>query len=1435
MANSLGQVSIDVLANIANMVSDLGRAQQENAKAARAMQKQWDDFGRGVKDTLGNIAGALGLAFSVDKFVEMGRASIELGDQLNKMSQKIGVSVENLSALRAQAQLSDVGLEDFGASMAKLARTATEAAAGSKQQAAAFQSMGVSVTDVTGRMRPMQQILQDVAGKFAGYADSASKTALAQQLFGKSGAQLIPLLNELGEKGFAEVVKQAEAYNQVIGGEQAKQSEEFKDNLTKLEQAASGFANAVMKELLPSLVSLTGDMDEAAKTNDRYSSSASGVVTIIKAMILAFGAIKEALSTAVTILIGFYDAVASSFSAAGQIVAAWATATKERIKAAFTLDGDAFSKAGDQYAAQLAKIGTSVAARFKSISSNITSASASSIDGVVKQYQKLFGAFSNVASGFDTTAKKARDGKAPIVDAGNAADKTAQQALALAQAWDKVNNDLDTLAGKLGGPAAQAQADYSKGLRQLETDMEALAIAGGNVADIIPLWQHGEEMLAQILQQTSDKIKAQQDIVGNLAQEYANDERLVGLSGDAHKTMEEIIKAETEARSLYEQHLRDTPALTEQEVASIKRLSEAHLEYEHTVENSKKVQEDWVNIWKTGFDQLADDIGKFFTGQIDSWSSFGDELVNIAKQIVASIISQFVKLSIINPIMNSIFGSAAGGTGGGLLPTMNSIAGGMFSGGGANTASSGGYTQSSTGDFSFISMGRQLWQGFQGGYSSFFSGADAYTMGPPTVGGSTSSYYGGGYTSGFGQALGIAGGVYAGYNRYQQSGGGIGGVAGGLAYGYGTYAAGAGLATVAATGSLSAGLAAIPVVGWIAIAAMLVDMISGGKLFGTKGKFNFGEQAINIGPQGATVTAGYDLKGQKPLFGGSTHSWQTLTPDQASIDAANQFFESLKSQTEDFAKQFGVTMGDVVGGQFIATFDKKGNVTKTESTVLGKTYSEDQQAFQTRLAAENMIAVLNQIDKGLSDAVEQYRQSADQLMAVTQALAGAEAYIQQGGSFLALGTDQSLTALLKLAQGAQQFGESIDQTIQRLEQAQAQYDQFVGQFKPQPTFASNFQQVLAGIDTQLQQNIAQANAYARAAGAEGAATQDLANIHAYAAQQFAAAVAQLKAASNSLAASLGYALPNNIDDINNEIAALEGKANSGGRAIGGFGNAMTTAAQRATDAMNLLLGDLSPLNDQQKLQQALAGLRAGTVSQQQVLEIGRRLYATGSDYAALFAQVQAIGDHTGGRPGGGASGGGGGGGLSAADQQRLHDLQERRTQLQEAQRHADSLQLAQNVADIVSATGETIDQALADLGIDNKGLQQFIQDLGLKDKAGFDAFIESLEKQTDSAGDNTRDIAGRLDTTNELLTEIRDGLNPGGHSTHGTPNADDAIARDPTGHGGHARPGAAGATSQDVQENTQQIRDLNRNLRDRSGAGSRTTRGNNPALPARVR
>ena len=1342
MSDTLGKFAIDLEARVAQLETDLGRAARIVQQQARAMQKTMNDAANGIADGFMRAADLIGVAFTADKLIEMGKASIDLGDQLQKMSQKVGIGTESLSTLRVEAQLNGVQFGDLGGAMAKLARTATEAATGNKQQAATFKAMGIQVETTAGQMRPMQDILSDTAKRFASYQDGAAKSALAQQLFGRSGAELIPLLNALGAQGFGELAKQAAAYNQVMGPEQAKQSQELNDNFTKLGFATSGFANAVLKQLLPGMVQLTDQMAQAAKTTDGYASSAGGVATTAKGIVFALLAAGNVISGVATTIFALYDAIASTFTAAMRLIVAWGAGVRDTIASAFKLDSAGIAQARANFAAAAAAIGSSFSTAMQGVKAGLSGGLQDAINDTKRDFNDLFGTFSNVTSGAATTAGALKKFHPPLVDDASAAQKLAKDLYTLQQFMDK-------LAGNIGGPYEKAWAKYGAALDEADKLAKKFAADGMASATVQKFIADATKLATDALSDQIDATGAIDRVLAQANSELDKHREVLGMTVEQQKVYDTYTQLMTAADK---DLLSVMGPLTEAQQARLDGLHAIAAQIVATDEatkNSQQVAQDWARVWQQAGDGIIDTFSKVLV----EGGSLLNGLKSIAQQTVEAIIAYFARLAVINPILNSIFGAV----GGSLLPTLaNAAVGGAASsaiaGGAANfTSTAAGATQFSIMQpATWIVAGKNLWAGFQ-------SGANAFTMGPPTAAGSTTSFVPG-YQSGFGQALGIAGGIYAGYNRYQSAGGGVAGAAGGAAYGVGTYFAGAAVSTGLATGSLAAGFAAIPVVGWVALAAMAVDYLSGGKLFGTKGKLDSSQTSIDVGAAGVDLAQSYTLKGQKALFGGSKYTTVSVTPSAEAEAAAQSFFDALKKDQDQFAKQFNAKVGDLVGGTFTETFDKNGNSTGTTDTVLGKTYTgETQDQFGQRLIDENRIAILGTFDSALSGMLDQFRGNVDSLTQVTQGLAETEAAFQGGAHLLALGSDQTLSAMLKLAEGMQQTGETIDQTFDRILQAQAQYDQFVAQFKPPKLYVDDFEAAFAGINDQMASNIAQANALAKAAGAAGASQSDLTNIYKYAASQMAAATAQLQESAQETAFSLGLTTTGSLDQINAEISQLQSEAGNAASAVGGFSAAMTDAAQRAADAMNLLLGDLSPLNDQQKLQQALQGLRAGTVTQDQVLQIGRRLYASSQAYNDLFAQVQGIGVISQSTGGAGTSGSS----TSPGDQQRLSDLLAERDELQKAATASQYQTLAQQIAEIAMAKGEDYQQVLDELGIKASDLEK---GLGIKSDADLTKYLNAVQAQTDSDGHNTASI---VDVLNQILDALT-GTDATGHSTRST-------------------------------------------------------------------
>jgi len=194
--------------------------------------------------------------------------------------------------------------------------------------------------------------------------------------------------------------------------------------------------------------------------------------------------------------------------------------------------------------------------------------------------------------------------------------------------------------------------------------------------------------------------------------------------------------------------------------------------------------------------------------------------------------------------------------------------------------------------------------------------------------------------------------------------------------------------------------------------------------------------------------------------------------------------------------------------------------------------------------------------------------------------------------------------------------------------------------------------------------------------------------------------------------------------------------------------------------MNLLLGDLSPLNDTEKLQTALQGLYAGTVTQEQVLQIGRRLYASGQQYNDLFAIVsQFQGRATGGTFTGGRQGSQQGGGLSGADRQHLQDLYERRDAAQAQQDYANAQILARQIAEIAAANGEDYAAAMKEIG--GVKAEELAKRLHLDSVDQLNAYLDNAKQQLDSAGENTASIVDAIDRLGDRLAGV---INPPGSS-----------------------------------------------------------------------
>src|SRR5690242_2681892 len=255
---------------------------------------------------LNNVLRPLGVALSVAGVLAWTKSIINSADEAGKLGQRIGDTAEAVSGLQYAARIGDV--EDLTGSLDKLNRVLGQAADGSKRQTAALKAVGVSTKEIRDGTVGTVEVLLRAADAFQDMPDGIQKATLAQELFGKSGAQLIPFLNQ-GRDGIEALTAEAERMGLVVSGETAAAADAFNDNLTRLSGSAQGLGLSMAQELLPTLVDVTDGFVTLVGTK----SESVGFFTALNEVVII-------LASGIMTLVATLKALLSGFATAGRMV-----------------------------------------------------------------------------------------------------------------------------------------------------------------------------------------------------------------------------------------------------------------------------------------------------------------------------------------------------------------------------------------------------------------------------------------------------------------------------------------------------------------------------------------------------------------------------------------------------------------------------------------------------------------------------------------------------------------------------------------------------------------------------------------------------------------------------------------------------------------------------------------------------------------------------------------------------------------------------------------------------------------------------------------------------------------------------------------------------------------------------------------------------------
>lgn len=241
---------------------------------------------------------------------------VDAGAGLDDIANRTGASAEGLSQLRYAAEQSGADITMVEKAMRKLGDVQTQAANGSKSAAAALASVGLSASQLA--TMSVEDRFLAVAEGISRIQDPAAKASLAMDLLGKSGADLVPMMEE-GSAGIRGLMAEANQLGLTISGPQAKAAAAFDDSWQQLTAALRASGNVIAVQVIPYAVELLQFVLKAVPAMVTLGQAIAGSVApvlakigdLIAKLIPGFGSLSAYVSDTIKTLGGVVDALSA--------------------------------------------------------------------------------------------------------------------------------------------------------------------------------------------------------------------------------------------------------------------------------------------------------------------------------------------------------------------------------------------------------------------------------------------------------------------------------------------------------------------------------------------------------------------------------------------------------------------------------------------------------------------------------------------------------------------------------------------------------------------------------------------------------------------------------------------------------------------------------------------------------------------------------------------------------------------------------------------------------------------------------------------------------------------------------------------------------------------------------------------------------------------